>query len=83
MSHFFEPVDQPFSATFMRNIHMHPGVCPSRAYIPQLLKVLEQGRIDPSVVLTHDLPLSETARGFEIMDKREQGSIKVAVTPGA
>ena len=83
MSHFFEPVDQPFSATFMRNIHMHPGVCPSRAYIPQLLKVLEQGRIDPSVVLTHDLPLSETARGFEIMDKREQGSIKVAVTPSA
>lgn len=81
MSHFFEPVDQPYSATFMRNIHLHPGVCPSRAYIPELLDALEAGRISPEVVLTHDLPLAEAARGFEIMDGREEGSIKVALTP--
>ena len=83
MSHFFEPVDQPWSPSFMRNLHLHPGVCPSRAYIPELMTALEQGRINPSVVLTHDLPLSEAARGFEIMDNREEGSIKVALTPGA
>ena len=83
MSHFFEPVDQPYSASFMRNVHLHPGVCPSRAYIPELLTALEAGKIDPSVVLTHDLPLSDAARGFEIMDRREEGSIKVALTPGA
>ena len=83
MSHFFEPVDQPYSAAFMRNLHLHPGVCPSRAYIPELLTALEQGKINPAVVLTHDLPLSDAARGFEIMDSRETGSIKVALTPGA
>lgn len=83
MSHFFEPVDQPYSAAFMRNLHIHPGVCPSRAYIPELLDALAAGRIDPSVVLTHDLPLEDAARGFQIMDGREEGSIKVALTPGA
>ncbi len=83
MSHFFEPVDQPYSAAFMRNLHLHPGVCPSRAYIPELLTALEQGKINPAVVLTHDLPLSDAARGFEIMDTRETGSIKVALTPGS
>ena len=81
MSHFFEPVDQPYSSAFMRNVHIHPGVCPSRAYIPQLLEHLEQGRIDPSVVLTHDLPLADAVRGYEIMDGRQEGSIKVALTP--
>ena len=81
MSHFFEPVDQPYSSAFMRNVSIHPGVCPSRAYIPQLLEHLEQGRIDPSVVLTHDLPLTDAVRGYEIMDGREEGSIKVALTP--
>ena len=81
MSHFFEPVDQPYSAMFMRNLHLHPGVCPSRAYIPDLLKVLEEGRIDPSVVLTHDLPLTDAAHGFKVMDSRESGSIKVALSP--
>jgi threonine dehydrogenase-like Zn-dependent dehydrogenase len=81
MSHFFEPVDQPYSSAFMRNVHIHPGVCPSRAYIPQLLAVLAQGRIDPGVVLTHDLDIDEAPRGFELMDTRAEGSIKVALTP--
>lgn len=83
MSHYFQPVDQPYSAAFMRNIHLHPGVCPSRAYIPQLLNVLAQGKINPAVVMTHDLPLADAARGFEVMDSRQEGSIKVALSPSA
>ena len=82
MSHFFQPVEQPISAVFMRNVSLHPGVCPSRAYIPELLPALEAGTINPGVVFTHDLPLDEAARGFAIMDGREEGSIKVALTPG-
>jgi threonine dehydrogenase-like Zn-dependent dehydrogenase len=81
MSHFFEAVDQPYSATFMRNISIHPGVCPSRAYIPQLLNVVAQGLVDPGLLFTHDLPLAEAARGYEVMNSREEGSIKVALTP--
>lgn len=80
MNHFFEPVDQPYSATFMRNVSIHPGVCPSRAYIPQLLSVLEQGRIDPGVVFTHDLPIADAADGYAIMNERREGSIKVALS---
>lgn len=81
MNHYFQPVDQPWSAAFMRNVHLHPGVCPSRAYMPQLLNVLAQGKINPAAVMTHDLPLEEAARGFEVMDSRQEGSIKVALTP--
>jgi hypothetical protein len=32
-------------------------------------------------VFTHDLPLEDAPRGFEIMDARAEGSIKVALTP--
>ncbi|MDX6644702.1 MAG: hypothetical protein QOK40_429, partial [Miltoncostaeaceae bacterium] len=81
MSHFFEPVDQPYSAVFMRNVSIHPGVCPSRAYIPRLLNVVAQGIVDPGLVFTHDLPLAEAARGYEVMNSRMEGSIKVALTP--
>lgn len=80
MSHFFGPVDQPYSATFMRNISIHPGVCPSRAYMDALMHVLEAGKIQPGLVFTHDLPLADTARGYAVMDNREEGSIKVAVS---
>ncbi len=80
MSHFFGPVDQPYSATFMRNISIHPGVCPSRAYMDSLMHLLEAGKIRPGVVFTHDLPLTDAARGYTMMDRREEGSIKVAVS---
>ena len=83
MAHFFEPVDQPYGATFMKNVSLHPGVCPSRHYIPGLLKDLEAGKMDPSVVFTHDIPLEDAAEGYRIMDQRVDGSIKVAITPGA
>jgi threonine dehydrogenase-like Zn-dependent dehydrogenase len=81
MSHFFQPVEQPISPAFMRNVSLHPGVCPSRAYIPELLPALEDGVINPGVVFTHDLPLEDAPKGFEIMDSRAEGSIKVALTP--
>lgn len=83
MNHYFEPVDQPVSALFMRNVSIHPGVCPARVYLPELLAALAAGRISPGVVLTHDLPLEDAAQGFEIMDTRSEGSIKVALSPAA
>lgn len=83
MSHFFEPVEQPYSSAFMRNVHIHPGVCPSREYIPQLMRLLARGRIDPGVVMTHILPLDAAADGYRIMDERGDGSIKVGLAPAA
>jgi 2-desacetyl-2-hydroxyethyl bacteriochlorophyllide A dehydrogenase len=79
----FEPTDPPFAAAFMGNIRIHTGLCPAPAYIPRLLNAVEHGRIDPSVIFTHTLDLAEAPRGYEIMNTREAGSIKVALRPGA
>ncbi len=43
--------------------------------------LLADGRIDPSPVLTHDLAMDEAASG-DVMARREEGSVKVAVSPG-
>lgn len=84
MSHFFEEASgQPYAMAFMKNVSLHPGVCPSRAYIPGLLDDLQAGKMDPSIVFTHDLALDDAPEGYRIMDERVDGSIKVALTPGA
>ena len=67
---------------FLRNLTIRGGVAPVRRYLPELWPLLEEGRIDPSPVLTHDLPLEEAAGGYGVMAGREEGSVKVAVTPG-
>ena len=52
-------------------------------YLPELWPLLESGRIDPSPVLTHDLPLEQGPDGYQVMNSRQEGSVKVALTPGA
>jgi S-(hydroxymethyl)glutathione dehydrogenase / alcohol dehydrogenase len=67
--------------TFMRNVTVRGGVCPSRRYIRHLWLLLEQRRLDPTPVFTHDLSLAEGPTGYNVMARREEGSVKVAVTP--
>jgi len=52
-----------------------------RRYLPELWPLLEEGRIDPGPVITHDLPLPAAADGYDIMNDRQEGSVKVAVSP--
>lgn len=67
----------------MKNITIGGGVAPVKRYLPELWPLPESGRIDPSPVLTHDLPLGDGAEGYAVMNSRLEGSVKVALTPGA
>ncbi len=78
---FWEPFPLNITDFYLRNLHLRGGVAPTRAYMPTLMKHVEDGRLDPTLVLTHRLPLEETPRGYELMDKRIDNAIKVLVKP--
>lgn len=80
---FFEPVQAPYATAFLRNITIHTGLCTAPAYMPKLLRAVEHGRVDPSFIFTHTLDLADASRGYEIMNTRETGSVKVSLRPGA
>ena len=65
------------SKMFRKNIGVVGGVAPAGYYIPQLLPDVLSGALDPSSIFTLSLPLSELAKGYEAMDKRE--AIKVMI----
>ena len=52
-----------------------------KRYLATLWPLLENGTIDPSPVLTHDLSLDEAATGYAAMAGRQEGTVKVAVSP--
>jgi threonine dehydrogenase-like Zn-dependent dehydrogenase len=56
----------PWDQRFLRNLTVRGGVAPVRRYLPKLWPLLEDSRIDPSPVLTHDLSLAEAADGCDI-----------------
>lgn len=78
---FWEPFPLNVTDFFLRNLTLRGGVAPSRKYIPELLPLIEQGRLDPTHVISHRLSLDEVPKGYEIMNNRTDGAIKVVFTP--
>ncbi|MDQ3644679.1 MAG: zinc-dependent alcohol dehydrogenase family protein [Actinomycetota bacterium] len=66
-------------AMFMRNISVRGGVCPARAYIPELLPDVLEGRVEPGRVFDRTIGLDEVPEGYRAMNDRE--TIKALVEP--
>ena len=53
------------------------GLCPGgRVRLERLLRLLENGRVDPTRMTTHTFPFEEIERPFEMMKTKEDGIIK-------
>ena len=66
---------------FLRNITITGGLVPGKAYIPRLLELVAAGKMDPSPMLTHRLPLADGVEGYKMMAERREGVVKVALAP--
>lgn len=71
MQHF------PIGQAMMKNLTLKMGNCNHRKYIPDLVRLVASGEVDPTVILTHDEPLGSAIEAFEHFDQRERGWIKV------
>jgi threonine dehydrogenase-like Zn-dependent dehydrogenase len=59
--------------------HLHGGPAPVRRFLPELLDLIWNRKIDPGKVFDLHLPLDEAADGYRAMDQRE--AIKVLLQP--
>lgn len=69
----------PIRQMFGSNIGVVGGVAPVRAYLPELLAEVLDGRLKPGEVFDLELPLSEVAEAYKAMDERR--AIKVLLRP--
>ncbi|RXT13680.1 zinc-dependent alcohol dehydrogenase [Ammoniphilus sp. CFH 90114] len=67
----------PLGDIFQRNVNIRTGQAPVIHYMPFLYNLIAQGKLDASDVFTHVLPLNEAKRGYELMDAKLDGAIKV------
>jgi len=72
----------PMGSVMNRSLKIRTGQCHVHRYMPLLLDHIVAGRIDPSFVITHKLPLTEAAKGYDIFlnkqDKCEKVVLKAA-----
>lgn len=46
---------------------------------PEILKLISEGKIDTTPLITHRFPLSDIERAYQVFENREDGVIKVAI----
>jgi threonine dehydrogenase-like Zn-dependent dehydrogenase len=64
---------------FFSHVHLHGGPAPVRRYLPQLIHLVWNGKIDPGKVFDLTLPLDQIAEGYRAMDERR--AIKTLLRP--
>jgi threonine dehydrogenase-like Zn-dependent dehydrogenase len=55
---------------FFSHAHLHGGPAPVRQYLPELIDLIWNRRIDPGKVFDLELPLDQAAEGYRAMDER-------------
>ena len=69
----------PQEHMFWENVGLRGGPAPVRAYLPDLLQQVLDGRIEPGKVFDLTLPIDQVADAYAAMDER--GSIKTLLRP--
>src|SRR3977135_4399863 len=60
-------------------VHLHAGPAPVRRYLPELIDLVWNRKIDPGKVFDLTLPLDQVAEGYRAMDERR--AIKTLLRP--
>ena len=71
----------PFGEAFAKGLTFKMGQTHVHRYFKPLLDHIQAGRIDPTFIITHRLPLQEAATGYDIFSRDKSNVIKVVLTP--
>jgi threonine dehydrogenase-like Zn-dependent dehydrogenase len=71
----------PMGAVVNRSLTIKAGQCHVQRYMRPLLERIRKGEIDPSFVISHELPLEEAPRGYEMFKHKEDDCVKVVLKP--
>ncbi|MGN6482672.1 zinc-dependent alcohol dehydrogenase [Luteibacter sp.] len=66
---------------FDKGLTLAMGQTHVQRYLPELLDFIEDGSLDPEIIISHRLKLADAARGYEVFDKKEEDCRKVVLTP--
>jgi threonine dehydrogenase-like Zn-dependent dehydrogenase len=72
-------VELPGQELFFSHVHLHGGPAPVRRFLPELIDLIWQRKINPGKVFDLTLPLDQAADGYRAMDERR--AIKALLRP--
>jgi threonine dehydrogenase-like Zn-dependent dehydrogenase len=71
----------PMGAAFQKGLTLRMGQTHVHKYLPRLLEHIKKGDIDPTFVITHQVPLDEAPEMYKTFRDKKDGCIKVVMKP--
>jgi len=72
----------PLGALMNKGLTLRTGQTHMQKYMPMLLEKIESGEIDPSFIITHQVPLEDAPLMYQTFKYKLDGCIKVVLKPG-
>jgi threonine dehydrogenase-like Zn-dependent dehydrogenase len=73
----------PFGAIVNKALTVKSGQTHVHRYLQPLLRMIEEGRIDPSFVVSHRMSLEDAPEGYAMFRDKQDECVKVVLKPGA
>jgi threonine dehydrogenase-like Zn-dependent dehydrogenase len=71
----------PFGLLTNKGITVRTSQQPGRRYMPEMLRHVQEGSLDPSFLITHRMSLEDAPRGYETFKKKEDGCLRAVFQP--
>lgn len=75
-----KPVQVPLNTAWAKNIQFSWGFVPMNR-MPQLIKLIEKGKLNTNFLCTHKAPLNDIMKGYDVFGNKKDGCLKWLVTP--
>jgi len=72
----------PFGAAFNKALTLKMGQTHVHRYMRPLLDLIERGRLDPTFIISHHLPLEDAPRAYAMFRNKSDDCVKVVLQPG-
>ncbi len=73
----------PFGALMNKGLTVKSGQTHVQRYLGPLLGMIESGKIDPSAIITHTVPLNDAPDMYKTFRDKKDGCIKVVLKPNS
>ncbi len=75
-------MDFPMAKAFAMGLTFRIGTCSVPQEWPELVPLIQSGRLKPERYISHTLPLSDGAHAYDVFDKRTEGAMKMVFDLG-
>jgi len=72
----------PMGQSFGRGLTFRIGGCSVQSFWPELVPLIQSGRLHPERFVTHEMPLEDGPKAYRMFANREEGALKFVLTPG-